>query len=194
METGFRQELSSSLPTSPVRHTDTSQNNRSSETTSDQEKNVAAREAAAQRQEEQRLVQQLAARDREVRAHEAAHVAVGRQYVVSGPNYTYQQGPNGRNYAIGGEVQLDVSEEAEPQATLTKAEVVRRAALAPAEPSPQDRMVAARATEMAAQARVAIATERREMADRQSSEATASVREFSSGNQADVAHQVNVFA
>ena len=43
-----------------------------------------------------------------------------------------------------------------------KAERIRSAALAPADPSPQDRAVAAQATQMAANARAEIATEKSE--------------------------------
>lgn len=108
-------------------------------------------------------LQQLQSRDREVRAHEAAHAAAGGKYVSGGPSFTYQRGPNGRFYAIGGEVQIDVSPVASsPQATLEKAEVVRRAALAPAQPSPQDLRVASNASKLASRARVEIAIQQRE--------------------------------
>lgn len=108
-------------------------------------------------------LQQLQSRDREVRAHEAAHAAAGGKYVSGGPSFTYQRGPNGRFYAIGGEVQIDVSPvSSSPQATLEKAEVVRRAALAPAQPSPQDLRVASNASKLASRARVEIAIQQRE--------------------------------
>ena len=81
-------------------------------------------------------------KDQEVRTHEQAHQAAGGPY-ASAPTYDYQQGPDGKRYAVGGEVQIDTSPERNPQATITKMEVVKRAALAPAEPSPQDRKVAA---------------------------------------------------
>lgn len=109
---------------------------------------------------EQKQIQQLAQRDREVRAHEQAHAAVGGRY-AGAPTYDYQRGPNGRQYAVGGEVKIDIAKvEGDPQATLEKAQIVRRAALAPAEPSAQDRAVAARASQMAAEARAEIATQR----------------------------------
>lgn len=197
METGFRQQLSSELPTSPVRRVTPSRAQRSSPPPNEADDKQVREQEAAMRREEQRVVQELAARDREVRAHEAAHLAVGREYVVSGPSYTYQQGPNGRNYAIGGEVTLDVSEEDKPQSTLDKAETVRRAALAPAEPSAQDRQVAARAAQMAAQARVAIAVERRDATQANQSgesETTRSAQPFDMSVQTETAQQVNVYA
>ena len=99
-------------------------------------------------------VRDLAARDREVRAHEQAHASVGGRY-ASAPSYTFQRGPDGRQYAVGGEVSIDISPVAgDPEATIAKAQIVRRAALAPAEPSAQDRSVAAEATAIEQQARV----------------------------------------
>lgn len=120
-------------------------------------------QAEKQRREaEQKIVDQLAARDREVRAHEQAHAAVGGQY-ASSPNYTYQRGPDGVSYAIGGEVSIDTSPiPNDPEATLRKAEQIARAANAPAEPSGQDRVVAAQAAKMAQQARVEISRQAQE--------------------------------
>ncbi|MEE4279113.1 MAG: putative metalloprotease CJM1_0395 family protein [Halieaceae bacterium] len=113
-----------------------------------------ASNAIALSDEELALVRQLAAIDREVRAHEQAHAAVGGRYAGS-PSYTYTRGPDGRQYAIGGEVPIDLSPiPGNPEATIAKAQVVRRAALAPAQPSSQDRSVAARATAMEQRARV----------------------------------------
>ncbi len=102
---------------------------------------------------ELRDIQQLKARDREVRAHEAAHIAAGGSIVRSGAKLTYARGPDGVLYAIGGEVSIDTSKANTPETTLAKAEKIRRAALAPAKPSSQDRAVAARAARMAMQAR-----------------------------------------
>ncbi|MCW9014426.1 MAG: putative metalloprotease CJM1_0395 family protein [Gammaproteobacteria bacterium] len=162
METGVHKELSSTSPLSTIspRRIDTSSVSRSSGS-SEEDKQIEQKI----RQQENQILQQLQARDREVRAHEAAHIAAGRPYVLSGPSYTFQRGPDGRSYAIGGEVQLDVSEVSNnPEASLTKAETVRQAALAPIEPSPQDLRVAANATQMAAQARIEIAVQNREEA------------------------------
>lgn len=119
----------------------------------------------AQTQQDSSVIRQLRARDREVRTHEAAHAAAGGSLVRGGPSFTLQQGPDGRSYAIGGEVQLDVSPvSGDPQATAIKAQRVQAAALAPAQPSAQDFKVAGSASQMAARARVEIAVERREEA------------------------------
>ncbi len=107
--------------------------------------------------EEQRQVEELRARDREVRAHEQAHISAGGRYVRSGASYHYQTGPDGKKYAIGGEVSIDTSEEKDPKATIRKMEVVRKAALAPARPSAQDRSVAAQASRKMAEAAAELA-------------------------------------
>ncbi|HEY8037920.1 MAG TPA: putative metalloprotease CJM1_0395 family protein [Methylobacter sp.] len=100
-----------------------------------------------------KVVSELKQRDSEVRAHEAAHLAAAGGIATSGANFEYQQGPDGVRYAIGGEVNIDTSPIVnDPAATLRKADTIRRAALAPAEPSGPDMQVAANAAAMAAQA------------------------------------------
>ncbi len=104
--------------------------------------------------EDAKQLQALKQRDREVRAHEQAHAAAGGRYVLGGPSFSYQRGPDGRQYAVGGEVQIDTAPVAgDPQATLQKMQQVQRAAMAPSEPSTQDRRVAAQAAAAAAKAR-----------------------------------------
>jgi len=102
---------------------------------------------------ELKVISELKARDREVRAHEAAHIAAGDSVVRGGARLTYVRGPDGVLYATGGEVSIDTSKASTPEATLAKAERIRRAALAPAKPSAQDRSVAADAASMAMKAR-----------------------------------------
>ena len=90
--------------------------------------------------EAQQQLRELKQRDAEVRAHEGAHMAAGGAHVTGGADYTYQKGPDGRQYAIGGHVSIDASSvPGDPEATKEKAQQVRRAALAPGEPSGQDR-------------------------------------------------------
>ena len=111
--------------------------------------------------EEQKQVEELKKRDQEVRTHEAAHKAAGGQYVRGGASFDYQSGPDGKRYAIGGEVKIDTGEvKGDPEKTIEKAETIRRAAMAPAEPSDKDRQVAAEAARMAAEARMELARER----------------------------------
>lgn len=102
---------------------------------------------------EEKMVRQLRERDREVKNHEMAHLANAGQYARGGPTYSYQQGPDGRRYAVGGEVPIDISQEKTPEQTLQKMRAVKRAALAPAEPSAADRSIAATAAALESQAR-----------------------------------------
>ncbi|MFC4698638.1 putative metalloprotease CJM1_0395 family protein [Glaciecola siphonariae] len=110
----------------------------------------------AQEKADEKKIQELKDRDQEVRIHEQAHAAVGGQY-AGAPSYEFETGPDGKQYAVGGEVSIDVSEEKEPEDTISKMQVVRAAALAPAEPSAQDYKVASQAAqkEQAARAEVA---------------------------------------
>lgn len=95
--------------------------------------------------EELAHIRDLAQRDREVRSHEAAHAAAGGAH-AGAPNYTYTRGPDGKLYATEGAVSIDTSAVPnDPEATIAKAESIIRAALAPANPSPQDLKVAAEA-------------------------------------------------
>lgn len=102
--------------------------------------------------EEQAEVDRLQAIDRRVRAHERAHVAAGGNLITKGASFEYETGPDGKRYAVAGEVSIDVSPEQDPEATIRKAQRVRAAAMAPADPSPQDRRVAAEAAAMAREA------------------------------------------
>jgi len=114
---------------------------------------------------EQLEIAKLASRDQEVRAHEQAHAAVGGRY-TGAPSYTYERGPDGKRYAVGGEVGIDISPiPNDPEATLRKMEVVIRAALAPAEPSAQDQQVATQAQAQMAEARAQLAQQQRSEAE-----------------------------
>ncbi|CAK0764271.1 hypothetical protein CCP3SC1_420001 [Gammaproteobacteria bacterium] len=99
------------------------------------------------------VIKKLKNRDSEVRAHEAAHLATAGGLAQGGPHFTYQRGPDGQIYAIGGSVSIDVSPvSGDPSATINKARIIRSAALAPTEPSGQDQAVAAAAAQMAQKA------------------------------------------
>ncbi len=115
--------------------------------------------------QEKERVDYLQKRYREVRAHEQAHVAAGGQYVRGGAQYQYESGQDGRRYAVGGEVSIDTSRvSGDAQATIRKTQAVRRAALAPADPSTQDYRAAASASRIEAEARRDLAEERVEQA------------------------------
>src|SRR5574344_1947807 len=109
---------------------------------------------------EQEQVNELKSRDTEVRAHEAAHRAAAGSLKTSAPSYTYQTGPDGKQYAIGGEVNITFQQTSDPQENLQNAEAMKAAALAPASPSNQDRSVANQADRIITEAQQQIAQKR----------------------------------
>lgn len=113
--------------------------------------------------EEKQQVQELKARDREVKQHELAHMAGGSGIISSGPSYQYQRGPDGIQYAVGGEVHIDTTIiPDDPEATLRKMQQVQAAANAPSNPSTQDRKVASQAAQAQANARIELAHQKQE--------------------------------
>jgi len=108
------------------------------------------------------LIAKLKARDTEVRQHEQAHLAAAGGLARSGASYTYQRGPDGVNYAVGGEVQIDTSPGRTPEETIARARTISAAALAPADPSGADRAVAAQALQLEQQARAELALKQAE--------------------------------
>lgn len=123
--------------------------------------NGGREDARALSADELREVEELSARDREVRNHEAAHALVGGQYAGS-PTFEYTTGPDGKRYAVSGSVPIDVAPiRGDPEATIAKMETVKAAALAPSEPSGADRQVAARAEALKREAIAELNAERR---------------------------------
>ena len=101
---------------------------------------------------EEKQINDLRQRDQEVRSHELAHAAVGGA-TTGAPSYSFQVGPDGKKYAVDGEVSVDLSSvSGNPRATIAKMQKVHAAALAPANPSSQDNRVAASATKKIIQA------------------------------------------
>ncbi len=98
--------------------------------------------------EEREKIALLAKREREVQAHESAHLAAAGSLAKAGAKFEYTKGPDGRRYATGGEVSIDSSQAQTPEATLVKAQRIRAAALAPATPSAQDQRVSAKASQL----------------------------------------------
>ena len=115
-------------------------------------------------------VAKLEQRDAEVKAHEAAHLGAAGGLARGGASYEYQKGPDGRNYAVGGEVSIDTSPvQGNPEAKITKAQQIRAAALAPASPSSQDYKVAAKAASIEAEARQELSSNARDSQETQDS-------------------------
>jgi len=111
---------------------------------------------------EKAKISKLQSIDQKVRAHEAAHIAAGGSVIKSGANFTYEKGPDNKLYAVAGEVAIDTSEEDTPKRTIPKMELVRTAALAPADPSSTDYQVASTATMIELKARLELSKMLRE--------------------------------
>ena len=109
--------------------------------------------------EEQDKVDQMKARDEEVRVHENAHKAAGGSY-AGAPQYEYEKGPDGKSYVTDGHVNIDVGKESTPEKTVEKMKVVINAANAPAEPSSQDRKVASQARQQLNEAQQELSKEK----------------------------------
>lgn len=145
--------------------------------------------------EEAAEVRKLKQRDQEVRRHEQAHLAAAGGLATSSASFTYQRGPDGVNYAVGGEVGIDVSPGRTPEETVQRARTIRAAALAPADPSGQDRAVAAQAAQMEQQAALEQAQQRREEASATPAANPGSPLAAYGGKAADATGSlVNVFA
>ena len=87
-----------------------------------------------------------AARDAVVRSHEKAHLSALGPYAASLVDYSTVKGADGRAYATGGSIKVDLSPvPGDPEASLRKARAVLAAAEAPGDPSAADRAVAAKA-------------------------------------------------
>ena len=136
---------------------------KTSEVASDKEtgestaRGTASEKSPTEERADEREVTRLQTVDRTVRAHEAAHLAAAQGLAVSGASFGYETGPDGKRYAVSGEVNIDTSRGRTPEETLAKAGRIRRAAMAPADPSAQDHAVAAMADRMASDARLELA-------------------------------------
>jgi len=106
----------------------------------------------------------LKARDAEVRRHEQAHAAAAGPY-GGAAGFKYSHGPDGRSYAVGGEVSIYVSSESSARTTARKMAVVIRAAQALADTSAQDRSVANQARQIKQQAASELRAEKTSQTD-----------------------------
>ena len=147
---------------------------------SDSPKSTSGKELT---EEEQQEVKDMKARHEEVKVHEQAHKSAGGSYAAA-PSYTYETGPDGKRYITDGKVSIDIATEDDPEDTIAKMQIVKRAALAPAEPSSQDRKVYAEASQKEAEARQELAQQKTEevQANSQGSSAQGS---SASGNSGD---------
>jgi hypothetical protein len=93
--------------------------------------------------------------EQNIRSHEAAHMSAGGAF-AGGVSYVYAKGPDGKMYITGGEVPIQAPEGKTPEETVKNMEIVKRAALAPPDPSAQDLAVVAAAMQIESRARAAI--------------------------------------
>ncbi len=100
-------------------------------------------------------LQQLKQRDAEVKAHEASHMNSAGVLTIGGPRYTYQIGPDGKPYAIGGKVTLATQPARDSRTAEINARNLKKAALSVHDPSPQDLSAASSAEDMINEARLA---------------------------------------
>jgi len=112
-------------------------------------------------EEELRMIEELKKIDKKVHTHEQAHLSAAGGYARGGAHYDYVTGPDGNKYANSGHVNLDTSREKTPEATIRKANIIQKAALAPADPSPADKQIAANAAKMATDAQQELAEEQK---------------------------------
>ncbi|EIX2598744.1 putative metalloprotease CJM1_0395 family protein [Campylobacter jejuni] len=98
-------------------------------------------------QKEVAQVRELQSIDRNVKAHEAAHQAAGGG-LAGAASFTYTRGPDNQMYATAGEVPISMQKGNTPEETIANARQIAAAAMAPADPSPQDYKVAANAAKM----------------------------------------------
>ena len=104
--------------------------------------------------DEKEKVAKLKERDQEVRRHEQAHMSAGGGLTNGGPKYEFETGPDGRQYAVEGSIDIDTTKaQGDPDATIEKAKKIQASALAPADPSGADRSVASKARRMEQEAR-----------------------------------------
>lgn len=103
-------------------------------------------------QKEVQQVRELQSIDKNVKAHEAAHQAAGGG-LAGAASFTYTRGPDNQMYATAGEVPISMQKGNTPEETIANARQIAAAAMAPADPSPQDYKVAANAAKMEFDAR-----------------------------------------
>ncbi|MFZ2959902.1 MAG: putative metalloprotease CJM1_0395 family protein [Candidatus Ozemobacteraceae bacterium] len=74
------------------------------------------------------------------------------------PTYEFVRGPDGKQYAVSGELPLNVEKvQGDPEATIQNAQNIRRVALSSPSPAPGDRMAAIEASRIEYEARLELA-------------------------------------
>ncbi|MEA3354098.1 MAG: putative metalloprotease CJM1_0395 family protein [Campylobacterota bacterium] len=88
----------------------------------------------------ERVLEKFKKADADIRSHEQAHATIGQ--TTSPISYNYQQGLDGKIYAVGGHVRLDVSLPEDPKAAVYKLDQIKKATTSVADPSGADLAIA----------------------------------------------------
>ena len=94
----------------------------------------------------EKILDKLKSADSNIRSHEQAHAAAGT--TTSPIQYNYQQGPDGKMYAVGGHVRLDTSIPDDPKAASAKLDEIKRSATASSDMSGADANISIQANLM----------------------------------------------
>lgn len=91
-------------------------------------------------QDFERVLEKFKRADAQIRSHEQVHATIGQ--TTAPISYNYQQGPDGKMYAVGGSVRFDTSIPDDPKAAAFKLDQLAKAANGPVSPSGADTMIA----------------------------------------------------
>lgn len=87
-----------------------------------------------------RVLEKFKQTDQQVRTHEQIHASIG--HTTTPIAYNYQQGPDGKMYAVGGSVRFDTSIPEDPKAAAFKLDQIQKAASGVADASGADNTIA----------------------------------------------------
>jgi len=88
----------------------------------------------------ERVLEKFKQADAGIRSHEQIHASIGQ--TTSPISYNYQEGPDGKLYAVGGSVRLDTSIPNDPKAAAFKLDMLQKAASGPIDSSGADNTIA----------------------------------------------------
>lgn len=156
--TKITSSIESTLSTTENQDVTTTEPDQSNNAEFDKSANTLEQQQRLEQPEVKAQIRDLQMAEKEVLAHEQAHKAAGAG-VTGGISYSYTTGPDMKQYITGGEVSVGAPSGETPEETIQLLNQVRKAALAPAEPSPQDLRVAATATAQIQQTQTQMAVE-----------------------------------
>lgn len=121
-------------------------------------------------------IRRLLAFQNKVIQHERAHAMVGGG-LAGNPSYIYTTGPDGKKYISGGEVSIRIPGGTTMEDTLAMVQKVKAAAMAPADPSPQDIKTASKASSLELSIRREIAIKKAKIAYKRFSKKSQEIKE-----------------